>query len=143
METLSFGEFLKQKRKEYRMSQKEFSKMIGISINTLVKYERETYIPSVKKQEEIKNILNGSAKVLSTTINIMEGLNAIKWPPPSLYLEQSEDLLDSILNELFTDDEWELLSLYEILNMTGKAKALEYLSDLADNTKYCRPITEG
>lgn len=37
-----------------------------------------------------------------------------------------------------TCEDRELLALFHILNQTGKAKALEYLSDLADNSKYVK-----
>lgn len=40
------------------------------------------------------------------------------------------------INESLSNDEYQFLSIYRNLNKDGKAKAIEYISDLADMPKY-------
>lgn len=55
---MAFGAELKAKRKELKISQPELAKIIGCSVNTIVRYERGRSVPSETKQAYILSKIN-------------------------------------------------------------------------------------
>lgn len=49
----TFGESMREQRKKCGMTQKEFSKRLGISSNTLIRYETEAFVPPEAKQRQL------------------------------------------------------------------------------------------
>ena len=113
----SVGKRIKDLRNSIGMSQVEFADKIGVSKQTLYKYENDiiTNIPSDK--------IEAAAKLCGAS-------------PAALMGWTDSPVANSEKHASFRDDEQKLLKNYNQLNSYGKEKAFEYIEDLAGNVKY-------
>lgn len=109
IKSMTIYERIKARRKELDLTADEVAKALGISRATVYRYE------SSEIEKLPITILEPLAKVLKTTPSYLMG-----WTDqPSLTLEEQQ---------LFID--------FRSLNSSGQDKAIDYVSDLADNPKY-------
>ena len=118
------GKNIQHERKKKKFSQEELAKRSGYTTDnarsTISKIEKGINDVPVSKLKDIAKALNVSV------CDLIKGSEHI----------QKEILLHNLLNECYGSNAYELVELFVQLNDTGKAKALEDLSDLVQLPKY-------
>ena len=124
---MSIGKRLKEIRTNMNMSQVEFASAIGVSKQTLYKYENDliTNIPSDK--------IEAMAKIFGVTPAYLMGWEDS--PTPEQTTVPNPDQLSS--------DEKTLVTNYRILDSTDRMKAQGYIEGLALDEKYQKKKREG
>lgn len=113
---MSIGNSIKKIRLEKNIKQNELAKKLNVSASMIAQYESGERNP---KRETVEKIAA-----------------ALEVDPFSLY---SFDMATAALSDNIDQKEHGLLTNYRKLNTSGQNKALEYVSDLADNPKYAKP----
>ena len=117
---MSVGKRIRKVRTDLGLSQVDFANAIGVTKQTLYKYENDliTNIPSDK--------IEAAAKIGNVS--------------PAFLMGWDDSDNKSKNHPQLTPDESELLEKYMTLNQIGRAKAREYISDLSENEKYTKDI---
>lgn len=115
---MNIGDRIKNRRLELGLSVDDIAKKIGKNRATIYRYE------SSEIEDLPTSILEPLAKVLNTTPAYLMG-----W--------------ESHITAESDSDRNRLLSNYELLNTTGKAKLLEYSDDLISSNKYIKSSTQA
>ena len=121
MNRVEFGKQLKKARKAKRMTQPELAERIGKTESSIRKYENGTIEPPWNIIEKMAAILDVSPFDLTADAE---------------QLRSDVKLIESI-SKVYGSEAPVLLNDFDKLNQTGKKKAREYVSDLADQEKYC------
>ncbi|MDR2727572.1 MAG: helix-turn-helix domain-containing protein [Chitinispirillales bacterium] len=108
----SLGQRISHYRKKAGLLQKDLAAAVGISAQTLSYYESD-------KNDPPTAILVKLAEVLNITSDKLLGLNHLN--PPAVYRNRNE---------------YTLLRALRVLNNLGQERALEYISDLSELSKY-------
>ena len=116
----TMGQRIKFLREERDYTQEQFGAMIGVSKSTIGMYELDKREPDKEKLEAIADFFNVDMDYLYGKSNYR---NKQEW-----LLSQTDLALNAAEENLLTD--------FRILNNIGQSKAVEYVSDLADNPKY-------
>ena len=114
----TFGENLKRVRKEKKLTLKELSNIMNISVSFISHYEHDDRKPKPETIEKFKEALGCSFEDLGYTKN---------------YWGLVEELTEEEIKEKNSN---ELYNILNDLNEDGLKKALEYALDLRDNPKY-------
>lgn len=126
----SIGKRIRKEREKLGFPLTEFASKIGISKQSLYKYEIGivTNIP-------LDNLIK-IAKALQCSPAYLMG-----WEDASYTVTEPSPLPDAETIYLL-DDEKSLVSDYRKLNAIGKDKAREYINDLTDNEKYTENLSD-
>ena len=116
----TMGQRIKLLREERKYTQEQFGAMIGVSKSTIGMYEVDRREPDKEKLETIADFFNVDMDFLYGKSNYR---NKQEW-----LLSQTDLTLNTAEENLLTD--------FRILNNIGQDKAIDYVSDLADNPKY-------
>lgn len=116
----TMGQRIKLLREERKYTQEQFGTMIGVSKSTIGMYEVDKREPDKEKLEAIADFFNVDMDFLYGKSNYR---NKQEW-----LLSQTDLTLNTIEEDLLTD--------FRTLNTVGQDKAIDYISDLADNPKY-------
>ena len=116
----TMGQRIKFLREEKEYTQEQFGSTIGVSKSTIGMYELDKREPDKEKLEAIADFFNVDMDYLYGKSN---------------YKNKQEWLLSQNGLSLNKQEE-SLLADFRILNSIGQSKAVEYVSDLADNPKY-------
>lgn len=126
---MTVAEQIKFLRKQAKLTQRELSDLSGIAEITIRQYEAGKYSP---KMDNLKKLADAFHVPVSVMLDVSEDAEILSMLEiiPSATVEDSENgrkynLLN--LKELF---------LYFTLNKKGKAKALDYISDLSKLPEY-------
>ena len=127
MNAKSFHLIFKQLRSETDLTQKEIASELGVSLSLVAMWETGQRLPSPDLYEQIADYFNVDIDYLYGRTNIRK---KIAFDPDG--------------NELhaLSFDQKQLLASFSLLNHIGREKALDYISDLAENKKY-REDTES
>lgn len=128
----TMGMRIKQLRLQAHMTQEELGKVIGVNKAAIQKYE------SGQTMNMKRNKIAALSKFFKVSPTWLMGFDEEQDNQPETKQENHEidcDLIDAC----FGKDAYKLVQTFLKLNDVGQAKAIEYLSDLADNAKY----TEG
>ena len=112
---MTIYERIKARRKELGLTADEVANVLGISRATVYRYE------SSEIEKLPITILEPLAKVLKTTPSYLMG-----WTESQIIYEPKKEML---------------ISNFDLLNNSGQDKAIDYVSDLADNPKYQKEDT--
>lgn len=112
---MTIYERIKARRKELGLTADEVANVLGISRATVYRYE------SSEIEKLPITILEPLAKVLKTTPSYLMG-----WTESQIIYEPKKEML---------------ISNFDLLNNSGQNKAIDYVSDLADNPKYQKEDT--
>ena len=123
----TMGQRIKFLREERDYTQEQFGTMIGVSKSTIGMYELDKREPDKEKLEAIADFFNVDMDYLYGKSNYR---NKQEW-----LLSQTDLALNAAEENLLTD--------FRILNNIGQSKAIEYVSDLADNPKYQLEVREA
>lgn len=115
---MTLGEVIKQYRAEHDMSQRTFAKLAMMS-NTSLK-NIEDGVTTAPRVDSLKNIASAMGISLTDLFNCIDESFIFSLKVPTE--EEKEDEL--------------LLSLFGDLNEAGRAKLMDYATDLVDNPKY-------
>lgn len=122
----TMGQRIKFLREERDYTQEQFGALIGVSKSTIGMYELDKREPDKEKLEAIADFFNVDMDYLYGKSNYK---NKQEW-----LLSQTDLSLNSIEETLLSD--------FRSLNTLGKTKAVEYVTDLADNPKYQMEVQE-
>ena len=122
------GEKIRKVRKAAHLTQKELAKLSGIAEITIRKYENNERNPKKEQIEKIAKALN---------MNPFEIMGYDYWDKSKdvKKLATEVKLLNDIEKE-YGSKSAILIGNYNLLNEIGKEKALEYVSDLSEQSKY-------
>ena len=111
--TVKMGKRIEFRRKQLGMNQTELAHMLG--------YKHKTSISKIEKgiNEVSQSMIPEIAKALDTTIGYVMG-----W--------ESQDASSYRLSA----EEREIVNLFRKMNADGKSKVLEYIHDIAENSRY-------
>lgn len=128
---MTVGDKIKSKRLEKGMTQKRLGELSGIAEPTIRRYEAGKLNP---KKETIKKIADGLGVHPSDLIGP-------EWFDIEIGPEKLAELRDSVntlsaVGRVFGESASDLLSKFSDLNPSGQQKALDYVSDLTEQTKY-------
>lgn len=125
---MTMGEYIKQLRTERELSQDALGKLVGVNRAAVNKWENGS----------VENIKRSTIKKLSEVFGVSP-CDLMKWdnePKEEKQVMQEElDPMDMIKKK-YGLESIELIKLFIQLNETGRAKALENLSDLVQLEKY-------
>lgn len=124
------GQRIKQCRLQVHMTQEELGNRLGVQKSAIRKYEKGIVdnIP--------RNRIALMAEIFDVDPTWLMGFDEDDFTPQKQENHETDcDLIDAC----FGKDAYKLVQTFLKLNDVGQAKAIEYLSDLADNAKY----TEG
>ena len=127
---MSIGENIKTLRKQKKMTQKELAAQTGLSEFTIKKYEADKFKPKI---EAVKKL----AVALEVSPFDITGIEY--WEQTTNWEEITKDA--KILYQVSVscgEDAAQLLCDFISLNETGKQKAADYVSDLAEQSKYMK-----
>ena len=127
---MSIGKNIKAIRKEKGLTQKKLAELSGIAEITIRQYEAEKYRPKV---EAVKKL----AVALEVSPFDITGIEY--WEQTTNWEEITKDA--KILYQVSVscgEDAAQLLCDFISLNETGKQKAADYVSDLAEQPKYMK-----
>lgn len=126
------GNRIKQLRLQANLTQEELGKIIGVNKAAIQKYE----------SGQVMNMKRSKIATLSKYFKVdptwLMGFDEEQDNQPETKQENHETDCD-LIDACFGKDAYKLVQTFLKLNDVGQAKAIEYLSDLADNAKY----TEG
>lgn len=125
------GQRIQAARKRKGKTQKELAESLGLATGTIQQYELGKRTP---KNDTIKAI----AAILEMTPFDLVGP---EWFDLQLGPEKIDDLREGanalhIVSKSFGEPASEIVAKFSELNETGQQKALDYVSDLADQPKY-------
>lgn len=124
---MTMGEYIKQLRTEKELSQEALGKLVGVNRAAVNKWENGS----------VENIKRSTIKKLSEVFGVSP-CELMKWDeetqPQSK--EVQEVIPSDLIKEYYGSDAYKLIELFVQLNNTGKAKAIENLSDLVQLPKY-------
>ncbi len=106
---MDIGKRIKDRRKELGLNAETVAEKIGVSPATIYRYE--------------------SADILNMGIDKVELIAEALYTTPAYLMGWTDE-------QPLTEKEQKLFTSFKALNETGKTKAVEYVSDLADNPKY-------
>ena len=120
---MEFKDMLKYYRQSMGLSQRELASRLKLSPSTISMYEVGNREPDFETEEKIADFFN-------VDLNTLRG-------------KDTEVSLPSAAGSPLSKDQEELLCKYDSLNDDGKAKVLDYASDLVDSGKYDDYKEEG
>ena len=115
---MTLAEVIKQYRTEHDMSQRTFAKLAKMSNTSLKNIEDGVTI--TPRVDSLKNIASAMGITLAELFNSIDSSFIFSLREPSQ--EEKEDEL--------------LLSLFDSLNDAGRAKLMDYATDLSENPRY-------
>lgn len=115
---MTLAEVVKQYRAEHDMSQRTFAKLAKMSNTSLKNIEDGVTI--APRVDSLKNIASAMGLTLAELFNNIDGSFLFSLKEPTA--EEKEDEV--------------LLSLFGDLNEAGRAKLMDYATDLSENPKY-------
>lgn len=126
------GQRIKQCRLHIHMTQEELGNRLGVQKSAIRKYEKGI----------VDNIPRSRIALMAEIFGVdpvwLMGFDEKQDNQPETKQEKHETDCD-LIDACFGKDAYKLVQTFLKLNDVGQAKAIEYLSDLADNAKY----TEG
>ncbi|MGN1194747.1 MAG: helix-turn-helix domain-containing protein [Acutalibacteraceae bacterium] len=126
----TFAERFSKALDERNMTAAELSRRLGVNEGTISNYKKGSYEPKQRRLESI-------AKILDVSIAWLMGADV---PMHDIKTTTENENTHYLSGQHVSDDEAELLTIYRKLNTAGKQKALEYISDLTDMTKYTEKL---
>lgn len=133
---MSIGQNIKQLRIEKKLTQKELSKLTGISEVMISQYERGIRIPKNRNLRKLAYVLDESGSRLlgeELPFNLIGPEDTLE--NISNYEPPFKEITDVHL-ELF---EHKLLGNYRLLNEEGKKEANKRVEELTEITRYTKP----
>lgn len=118
---MSVGAKIKKERQVKRMTQKELATSAGIAEISVRQYESEKRQPKIDQLQKIANALQ---------INIIDILD------DSTLLQNSNEILNSMLENMGESKSDTLNEYFEVLNEEGKDKAIEQVELLTKIPEY-------
>ena len=133
---LTIGNAIIEYRKKHGLSQREFSRQCGLSNGIISILEKginpNTKEPIVPTLPTLNLLANGMGITVNSLIEMIEDL------PIALINEvnclQEND--SSVFIQLTSEDQKELMQIYDNLNQEGQKRLLDYANDLSDMDKY-------
>lgn len=126
---MTLGESLKKIRKQYKMTQEDIAKLLGISRSGYTYYETGKTVPSVEVLQKLSAIYN-------TTIDVIVG-NPIRENSDRRYyadiLSVSEGNTDPLI--YMKKDEQALIMAFRLLPEEEKEKLQAVVMDMINNTQ--------
>jgi transcriptional regulator with XRE-family HTH domain len=122
----TFGEKLVSLRKQKNLSQKELAEIIGVTATRLNYWEKDKRKPGLEWVKKLTDALG------IPTVDLMDWDTELN---PDGRLAKEVRLIEEI-QLLWGKDTVNLLSIFDELNDVGKEKALDYLTDLSEQSKY-------
>lgn len=124
---MTMGEYIKQLRTEKELSQEALGKLVGVNRAAVNKWENGS----------VENIKRSTIKKLSDVFGVSP-CELMKWDEETQpqRKEVQEVTPSDLIKEYYGSDAYKLIELFVQLNNTGKAKAIENLSDLVQLPKY-------
>lgn len=113
---MDIGKRIKDRRKELGLNAEAVAEKIGVSPATIYRYE--------------------SADILNMGIDKVELIAEALYTTPAYLMGWADE-------QPLTDKEQQLVASFKSLNEIGKTKAVEYVTDLADNPKYQIEVREA
>ena len=114
---MDIGKRIKDRRKELGLNAETVAEKIGVSPATIYRYE--------------------SADILNMGIDKVELIAEALYTTPAYLMGWTDE-------QPLTEKEQKLFTSFKALNENGQTKAVDYVSDLADNPKYqlevCEPV---
>lgn len=141
---LSYGNHIKDVRKDLNLTQKQFAKKIGCAEITIRQYENGKRQPRLEVLQKIASTFDIPVSDLLPTAEELEAKNReleqdIKGniSDEERLQKMNEHLTNSELKKEVTNSGWnELFPFYDSLNAAGKAKVKEYIQDLLCARQY-------
>lgn len=129
---MTMGEYIKQLRLEHGLSQEELGKKAGVNRAAVNKWEQGT----------VENIKRSTIKKLSEVFGVSP-CELMKWEEETQpKIKEVQQVIPSdLIKKHYGSDTYELVELFIKLNETGRAKAIENLSDLVQLPKYTETET--
>lgn len=130
---MSIAENIKYLRKQKGMTQKKLAEESGLAVITIQQYEAGKYEPKKDSLDKLKTALR--CHIYELTDKPFTTIPGDERPFISI---------DDLSLSLHTNDvkEFDLLSNYRNLNLTGKEEALKRVSELTEIPKYQKEIIE-
>lgn len=124
---MTMGEYIKQLRLEKDLSQDALGKLVGVNRAAVNKWENGS----------VENIKRSTIKKLSEVFCVSP-CDLMRWDEETQAKSKAvqEVLPSDVIKKHYGSDAYELIELFIQLNNTGKAKAIENLSDLIQLPKY-------
>lgn len=138
------GQYIKSKRKEKGITQKEFAKMLNKGYSTYQKYELGiTPIPLTVMTEIIK-ILQFDFIDLMSYASPYEDMGYSEYKDSMNVLIDGYSSLNNLkeLRQQERNNKQQLLNSYEKLNTDGKKEAIKRVEELTEIPKYTKPDNE-
>lgn len=131
---MTMGEYIKQLRTEKELSQDALGKLVGVNRAAVNKWENGS----------VENIKRSTIKKLSEVFGVSP-CELMKWDEETQpQIKKAQQVIPSdLIKKHYGLDTYELVELFIKLNETGRAKAIENLSDLIQLPKYTEPETTG
>lgn len=132
---MSIGDNIKKLRLEKNMTQKELSKLSGISEVMISQYERGIRVPKNNNLIKIAYVLDKSgSKLLGEELPF----NLIDPDRDKEYMNEYRPPIREILDIKLSLSEHELIGYYRLLNDAGQQEAIKRIEELAEIVKYQR-----
>lgn len=125
---MTMGEYIKQLRTERELSQDALGKLVGVNRAAVNKWENGS----------VENIKRSTIKKLSEVFGVSP-CDLMQWdnePKEEKQIMQEELNPMDVIKKQYGQESVELIKLFIQLNETGRAKAIENLSDLVQLEKY-------
>lgn len=125
---MTMGEYIKQLRTERELSQDALGKLVGVNRAAVNKWENGS----------VENIKRSTIKRLSEVFGVSP-CDLMQWdnePKEEKQVMQEELNPMDVIKKQYGSESVELIKLFIQLNETGRAKAIENLSDLVQLEKY-------
>ena len=125
---MTMGEYIKQLRTEKELSQDALGKLVGVNRAAVNKWENGS----------VENIKRSTIKKLSEVFGVSP-CDLMQWdnePKEEKQIMQEELNPIDVIKKQYGSESVELIKLFIQLNETGRAKAIENLSDLVQLEKY-------
>lgn len=143
------GERIKNIRKQKGISQKELGTRLGVSQQMIGQYETNTREPKIETLRKIANALEVKLSDFLEVGQIINQYNSIDETMDSLQKKEDGTLQRSIgitLSPMLEEKisiksdplEKEILSYFDLLNLTGKQEAIKRVKELSELSIYNR-----
>ena len=143
------GERIKNIRKQKGISQKELGTRLGVSQQMIGQYETNTREPKIETLRKIANALEVKLSDFLEVGQIINQYNSIDETMDSLQKKEDGTLQRSIgitLSPMLAEKipiksdplEKEILSYFDLLNLTGKQEAIKRVKELSELSIYNR-----
>lgn len=146
---MNIGERIKYYRKKSRITQQKLAELIGVQASAISKYEKNIVIPSIEQTNKIAEALginvialldDDNAATYSQIISHSKEMFADYMAHPEKY---KTDITEDGKQVFYIDtDRTDIVLKYDMLNKTGKQKALDYITDLTEISKYTKSDEE-